>query len=90
MASGDHFDKHEQALENEYFNWRCVICCICAESPMHLENQHMVEYGPFKDINGDNWIKCDKCMAAYHVKCLREILPNGKREYICSFFACRN
>ena len=24
--------------------------------------QHLVEYGPYTDINGDKWIKCDKCL----------------------------
>ena len=26
-----------QVEEQEYFNWKCLICCQVAQSPMHLE-----------------------------------------------------
>ena len=43
----------DQALESEFFNWKCLICSQVAQSQTELEMQHMVEYGPYTDINGD-------------------------------------
>ena len=48
-----------------------------AHSPSELEMQHMVEYRPYTAINGDKWIKCDKCFNSYHVDCLKEYMPKG-------------
>ena len=68
----------DQTLEAEFFNLKCLICNELAHSPIDLEMQHLVEYGPYKDNNGDKWIKCDKCFNPYHVHCLNEYIPVGK------------
>ena len=78
----------KQTEETEYFNWKCLICSQIAKSPAALEEQHLVEYGPYKDINGDKWIKCDKCFNSYYVQCLQEHIQPGK--YVCTFLGCRN
>ena len=52
----------DQTLEAEYFNWKCLICNELAHSPTDLEMQHLVEYRPYTDINGDKWIKCDSAL----------------------------
>ena len=59
----------KQAQEQTYFNWKCYICCIIAQSPMYLEDQFLVEHGPYKDVNGDVWVKCSNCNNPYHLKC---------------------
>ena len=68
----------QQALDAKYFNWKCLICSKVAQSPGALEDQHLVEYGPFTDINGDKWVNCDKCFSPYHFECLQEHIPAGK------------
>ena len=78
----------KQTQEAEYFNWKCLICSQIAKSPAALEDQHLVEYGPYKDINGDKWIKCDKCFNSCHILCLQEDIQPGK--YMCTFLGCRN
>ena len=87
MASNQTVDYLLQAQEAEYFNWKCVICSILAISPAHLEEQHIVEYGPYTDVDGKQWIKCDKCMSPYHVQCL-SVAPLRKQRYVCSFLCC--
>ena len=48
-----------QVEEQEYFNWKCLVCSQIAQSPMHVEMQWLVEYGPHLDIDGSTkWVKC--------------------------------
>lgn len=77
----------EQILESEYFNWRCVICSDLAKSPLHIESQHQVEHGPHTDLDGALWVKCEKCEAPFHVRCLTSVPKIGP--YICTFFQCK-
>ena len=35
-----------QVEEQEYFNWKCLVCCQVTQSPMHLEMLWLVTYGP--------------------------------------------
>ena len=77
----------DQVLESQNFNWKCLICYELAHSPSELEMQQMVEYRSHRDINGDKWIKCDKCFNPYHVDCLKEYIPVGK--YFCNFLSCK-
>ena len=77
----------DQVFEFEYFNWNCLICNQLAVSPSEIEMQHIVEYGPYKDSNGDKWIKYDKCFNPYHIQCLKEDIPVGK--YLCTFLGCK-
>ena len=45
MADHDHdptqYNPRWQALVETYFDWRCIVCCMVALSPQHLENQHL-------------------------------------------------
>ena len=59
------------------------VCSFIACSPLHLEDQWLVEHGPYTDVDSELWIKCDKCYNAYHVKCLPSVPPVGK--FICTF-----
>lgn len=79
----------KQAEEAQYFNWHCVICSQLAQSPMHIEDQWLVEHGPHFDIDGvTKWVKCSKCFTPYHVACFQEEIPVG--EYTCSFMGCQH
>ena len=56
MADHDHdptqYNPRWQALEETYFDWRCIVCCMVALSPQHLENQHL----PGTDLCILTWI----------------------------------
>ena len=77
------YSEWKQAQESQYFNWKCLICTQLVISPETLEDQHLIEYGPYTDITGDKWIKC---FSAYHIQCLKETIPTGK--YMCTFMGC--
>ena len=78
----------QQAQESEYFNWYCLICHDLAKSPMHLEDQFLVQNGIYTDINNDLWVKCAKCFNPYHVKCIQEPNISPHHQYVCSFMCC--
>ena len=75
----------QQIQEAEFFNWKCLICNILAKSPLHLENQFLVEHGIYVNIDGTEWIKCLKCLTPYHTNCTKDGPHIGP--YICSFLA---
>ena len=80
----------KQSQEQNYFNWKCYICCIIAQSPMHLENQFIVEHDPYKDVNGEIWVKCSKCNNPHHLKFLNlTILPPRVFSLFFSFMQCK-
>lgn len=87
MATNDAF---HAALELEYFNWKCVVCSIPANSPLELESQHMLmDRSVYVDLTGVNWVKCDDCEAPFHLTCATselEIVVASKR-FIC--FRCQ-
>ena len=39
--NGGHYDPRAQAMEEVHFDWRCIVCCMVALSPLHLEQQHL-------------------------------------------------
>lgn len=88
----DQFNPSSQELEQEYFNWKCVVCAVVAYSPLVLEEQHMLmEMSVYTDIDGQKWVKCDDCEYPFHLKCATsdaEIVVASKR-FICTFFGCR-
>ena len=43
----------QRVEEQEYFNWTCVICSVLAKSPLHLQDQFLVEHGPYTDLDGE-------------------------------------
>ena len=40
--NGGHYDPRAQAMEETLFDWRCIVCCMVALSPLHLEQQHLL------------------------------------------------
>ena len=45
--------------------------------PLQLEDQWLVEHGPYTDVDSELWIKCNKCYNGCHVKCLPSVPPVG-------------
>ena len=44
MADNGHptqYDPRAQAMEEIHFDWRYIVCCMVALSPLHLEQQHL-------------------------------------------------
>ena len=39
--NGGQYDPKAQAMEEAHFDWRCIVCCMVALSPLHLEQQHL-------------------------------------------------
>ena len=53
-----------QIEEQQYFSWKCLVCGQIALSPLHVEMQWLVNYGPHLDIDGSTkWVKCGKCFS---------------------------
>ena len=74
MADHDHdpteYNPRWQALEETYFDWRCIVCCMVALSPQHLENQHLPgTESVYFDLDNTPWVKCDKCHTPFHLQC---------------------
>ena len=44
-ADPTQYDPRAQAMEEIHFDWRCIVCCMVALSPFHLEQQHLP--GPY-------------------------------------------
>ena len=79
-----------QVEEQKYFNWKCLICCQVAQSPMHLEMLWLVTYGPHFDADGSTkWVKCGKCFSPYHVSCLQSATEIPTGPYLCTFLGCK-
>ena len=83
---------NSQDQEAAYFNWQCVICNLVAQSPLELEQQHMVyEFSVYTDIDGTKWVKCDECMSPFHLECGTdepECVVIHKR-FVCTYFNCK-
>ena len=74
----------KHTAESEAFNWKCMICSVVALSPMFVEDQWLVQYGPHKDIDGVTlWLKCSECCTPYHLKCLPNSSEISPGRYIC-------
>ena len=77
----------KQAMEAEYFNWKCLICNVLVKSPLYLEDQFLVQHGVYVDIDGTEWVKCYKCFSPYHLSCTQDPPPAG--EYHCTLLSCK-
>ena len=60
--NGGQYDPKAQAMEEIHFDWRCIVCCMVALSPLHLEQQHLPgTESVYFDLDNTPWVKCDKC-----------------------------
>ena len=56
------YDPRAQAMEEIHFDWRCIVCCMVALFPLHLEQQLLPgTESVYFDIDNTPWVKCDKC-----------------------------
>ena len=64
---------YEQAQEEAHFDSRCIVCHYLAQSPLHVEMQHLSgDESVYIDIDGTRWVKCDNCNTPFHLKCATE------------------
>ena len=65
MADNGHptqYVPRAQAMEEVHFDWRFIVCCMVALSPLHLEQQHLPgTESVYFDLDNTPWVKCDKC-----------------------------
>ena len=86
------FDPRAQAMEEVHFDWRCIVCCMVALSPLHLEQQHLPgTESVYFDIDNTPWVKCDKCHTPFHLQCgtWESVYVVRSRCFLCTFFCCR-
>ena len=58
--NGGHYDPRAQAMEEIHFDWRCIVCCMVALFPLHLEQQHLPgTESVYFDLDNTPWVKCD-------------------------------
>ena len=78
------------ALEETYFDWRCIICCMVALSPQNLENQHLPgTESVYFDLDNTPWVKCDKCHTPFHLQCgtWESLQVVRNKHFLLHFFA---
>ena len=69
-ADPTQYDPRVQAMEEIHFDWRCIVCCMVALSPLHLEQQHLPGTDSvYFDSDNTPWVKCDKCHTPFHLQC---------------------
>ena len=78
------------ALEETYFDWRCIVCCMVALSPQNLENQHLPgTESVYFDLDNTPWVKCDKCHTPFHLQCgtWESLQVVRNKHFLLHFFA---
>ena len=55
--NGGQYDPKAQAMEEVHFDWRCIVCCMVALSPLHLEQQHLPgAESVYFDLDNTPWV----------------------------------
>ena len=92
MADNGHptqYDPRAQAMEEVHFDWRCIVYCMVALSPLHFEQQHLPgTESVYFDLDNTPWVKCDKCHTPFHLQCedLGISLCCQIQTFSCTFF----
>ena len=87
--NGGHYDPRAQAMKEVHFDWRCIVCCMVALSPLHLEQQHLPgTESVYFDLDNTPWVKCDKCHTPFHLQCgtWESVYVVRSRRFLCTFF----
>ena len=87
--NGGHYDPRAQVMEKVHFDWRCIVCCMVALSPLHLEQQHLPgTESVYFDLDNTPWVKCDKCHTPFHLQCgtWESVYVVRSRHFLCTFF----
>ena len=88
-TNGGQYDSRAQAMEEVHFDWRCIVCCMVALSPLHLEQQHLTgTESVYFDLDNTPWIKCDICHTPFHLQCgtWESVYVVRSRHFLCTFF----
>ena len=91
--NGGQYDPRAQAMEKVHFDWRCIVCCMVALSPLHLEQQHLPgTESVYFDLDNTPWVKCDKCHTPFHLQCgtWESLYVVRSRHFLCTFFVAGN
>ena len=91
--NGGQYDPRAQAMEEVNFDWRCIVCCMVALSPLHLEQQHLPgTESVYFDLANTPWDKCDKCHTPFHLCCgtWESLNVVRSRHFFALFFAVGN
>ena len=91
--NGGQYDPRAQAMEEVHFDWRCIVCCMVALSPLHLEQQHLPgTESVYFDLDNTPWVKCDKCHTPFHLQCgtWESLYVVRSRRFLCTFFVAGN
>ena len=92
MADNGHptqYYPRAQATEEVHFDWRYIVCCMVALSPLHLEQQHLPgTESVYFDLDNAPWVKCDKCHTPFHLQCgtWESVYVVRSRHFLCTFF----
>ena len=55
--NGGQYNPRAQAMEEVHFDWRCIVCCMVALSPLHLEQQHLPgTESVYFDLDNTPWV----------------------------------
>ena len=82
------YDPRAQVMEEIHFDWRCIVCCMVALSPLHLEQQHLPgTESVYFDLDNTPWIKCDKCHTPFHLQCgtWESVYVVRSKRFLCTF-----
>ena len=88
--NGGHYDPRAQAMEEIHFDWRCIVCCMVALSPLHLKQQHLPgTESVYFDLDNTPWVKCDKCHTPFHLQCgtWESLTLVRNKHFLCNFSA---
>ena len=83
------YDPRAQAMEEIHFDWRCIVCCMDALSPLHLEQQLLPgTESVYFDLDNTPWVKCDKCHTPFHLQCgtWESVYVVRSKCFLCTFF----
>ena len=71
------FDPRAQAMEEVHFDWRCIVCCMVALSPLHLEQQHLPgTESVYFDIDTPFHLQCGTWESVYVVRSTCFLVPS--------------
>ena len=57
VMADNGYEPRAQAMEEIHFDWRCIVCCMVALSPLHLEQQLPGTESVYSDIDSTPWVK---------------------------------
>ena len=87
------YDPHAHALEDNTFDWHCIVCHDIPMSPLHIEMQHLGgDVSVYTDLDGTLWSSVTN---ATHLSTSNVPLRNlkivlGVRDLFAHFFVADN